>query len=94
VIITLILIGKWLEIRAKRRSGDAIRALADLGVKPARLEDGTDVPVDVLRPGMRFVVRPGEKIATDGRSSRDTPRSTRRWSPANRCRWRSNRATR
>ena len=67
VIITLILIGKWLEIRAKRRSGDAIRALADLGVKTARLEDGTDVPVDVLTPGMRFVVRPGEKIATDGR---------------------------
>jgi Cu+-exporting ATPase len=67
VIVTLILIGKWLEIRAKRRSGDAIRALADLGVKTARLEDGTDVPVDVLTPGMRFVVRPGEKIATDGR---------------------------
>jgi Cu+-exporting ATPase len=67
VIITLILIGKWLEIRAKRRSGDAIRALADLGVKTARLEDGTDVPVDALTPGTRFVVRPGEKIATDGR---------------------------
>ncbi len=66
VIITLILIGKWLEIRAKRRSGDAIRALADLGVKTARLEDGTDVPIEVLTPGMRFVVRPGEKIATDG----------------------------
>jgi P-type Cu+ transporter len=66
VIITLILIGKWLEIRAKRRSGDAIRALADLGVKTARLEDGTDVPVDELVVGTRFVVRPGEKIATDG----------------------------
>ena len=67
VIITLILIGKWLEIRAKRRSGDAIRALADLGEKTARLEDGADVPVDALTPGTRFVVRPGEKIATDGR---------------------------
>jgi P-type Cu+ transporter len=66
VIITLILIGKWLEIRAKRRSGDAIRALADLGVKTARLEDGRDVPADQLMVGMRFVVRPGEKIATDG----------------------------
>ncbi len=62
----MILIGKWLEIRAKRRSGDAIRALADLGVRTARLEDGTELPVEALVPGMRFVVRPGEKIATDG----------------------------
>jgi Cu+-exporting ATPase len=66
VIIALILIGKWLEIRAKRRSGDAIRALADLGVRTARLEDGTEVPVEQLTVGTRFVVRPGEKIATDG----------------------------
>ena len=66
VIVTLILIGKWLEIRAKRRSGDAIRALADLGVRSARLEDGTDVPFEQLTVGTRFLVRPGEKIATDG----------------------------
>jgi Cu+-exporting ATPase len=66
VIVTLILIGKWLEIRAKRRSGDAIRALADLGVRSARLEDGTEIPLDELTVGTRFVVRPGEKIATDG----------------------------
>ncbi len=66
VIVALILIGKWLEIRAKRRSGDAIRALADLGVRTARLEDGTDVPLDQLTVGSRFLVRPGEKIATDG----------------------------
>ncbi len=66
VIVALILIGKWLEIRAKRRSGDAIRALADLGVRSARLEDGTEVPLEQLAVGMRFVVRPGEKIATDG----------------------------
>jgi Cu+-exporting ATPase len=66
VIVTLILIGKWLEIRAKRRSGDAIRALADLGVRSARLEDGTDVPLEQLTVGTRFLVRPGEKIATDG----------------------------
>ena len=66
VIVALILIGKWLEIRAKRRSGDAIRALADLGVGSARLEDGTDVPLEQLTVGTRFVVRPGEKIATDG----------------------------
>ncbi len=66
VIIALILIGKWLEIRAKRRSGDALRALADLGVRSARLVDGTEVPVEQLVPGMHFVVRPGEKVATDG----------------------------
>ena len=66
VIVALILIGKWLEIRAKRRSGDAIRALADLGVHTARLEDGTDVPIESLTVGARFLVRPGEKIATDG----------------------------
>ncbi|HYN31353.1 MAG TPA: cation transporter, partial [Ilumatobacteraceae bacterium] len=66
VIIALILIGKWLEIRAKRRSGDALRALADLGVRSARLVDGTEVSIDSLTPGMQFVVRPGEKIATDG----------------------------
>ncbi len=66
VIVTLILIGKWLEIRAKRRSGDAIRALADLGVRTARLEDGSEIPVEEVTVGTRFVVRPGEKIATDG----------------------------
>lgn len=66
VIVTLILLGKWIETRAKRRSGDAIRALADLGARNARLEDGTEVPLDQLQVGMRFVVRPGEKIATDG----------------------------
>ncbi len=66
VIIALILIGKWLEIRAKRRSGDAIRALADLGVRSARLEDGREVSLDELAVGTRFVVRPGEKVATDG----------------------------
>jgi Cu+-exporting ATPase len=66
VIVALILIGKWLEIRAKRRSGDAIRALADLGVRSARLEDGTEVPLEQLTVGTRFLVRPGEKFATDG----------------------------
>ena len=67
VIITLILLGKWFEARARRRSGDAIRRLAELGAKTARLEDGTEIHLDELTVGMRFVVRPGEKIATDGR---------------------------
>ncbi len=66
VIVTLILLGKWFELRAKRRSGDAIRALADLSARTARLEDGREVALEDLVVGMRFVVRPGEKIATDG----------------------------
>ena len=66
VIVALILLGKWLEHRAKRRSGDAIRALAELGASTALLTDGREIPLDDLAVGMRFVVRPGEKIATDG----------------------------
>ncbi len=67
VIVTLILLGKWLELRATRRSGNAIRALADLGAPSAKLEDGSEIPVEALTVGTRFVVRPGERIATDGR---------------------------
>lgn len=67
MIVTLVLAGKWLEARATRRSGDAVRALAGLGIAEARLTDGRDVAVADLAVGMRFVVRPGERIATDGR---------------------------
>ena len=69
VITTLILLGRFLEARARRRSGAAIRALLELGAKEARvLRDGAEmlVPVDQLQAGDVFVVRPGEKIATDG----------------------------
>ena len=66
VIVTLILLGKWLELRATRRSGNAIRALADLGAPTARLENGAEIPVEDLTVGTRFLVRPGERIATDG----------------------------
>ena len=66
IIVTFILLGKWFELRAKRRSGDAIRSLADLGAKTARLVDGREIALDDLAVGMQFVVRPGEKIATDG----------------------------
>jgi Cu+-exporting ATPase len=69
VITTLILLGRFLEARARRRSSAAIRALLELGAKEARvLRDGEEVllPVEELRVGDRFVVRPGEKIATDG----------------------------
>ena len=69
VITTLILLGRWLELRARSRSGEAIRALLELGAKEARVvRDGQEtlVPVDQLRVGDLFVVRPGEKLATDG----------------------------
>ena len=69
VITTLILLGRYLEARARRRSGAAIRTLLELGAKDARvLRDGIEVsvPIDELSIGDVFVVRPGEKIATDG----------------------------
>jgi Cu+-exporting ATPase len=69
VTTTLVLLGRYLEAGARRRSGQAIRALLELGAKEARLlRNGEEVlvPVDELRVGDVFVVRPGEKIATDG----------------------------
>ncbi len=69
IITTLILLGRWLESSARRRSGAAVRALLELGPKEARvLRDGVEavVDVDALAVGDRFVVRPGERIATDG----------------------------
>jgi Cu+-exporting ATPase len=69
VITTLILLGRYLEARAKSSSSEAIRKLLSLGAKEARLLRGGEellVPVDQLQVGDLFVVRPGEKIATDG----------------------------
>jgi Cu+-exporting ATPase len=69
VITTLVLLGRYLEARARRRSGAAIRALLELGAKEARvLRDGVEVslPIEELAVGDLFVVRPGEKVATDG----------------------------
>jgi Cu+-exporting ATPase len=69
VVTTLILLGRWLEARARRRSGAALRALLEIGAKEARvLRDGLEVavPVEELAVGDVFVVRPGEKLATDG----------------------------
>jgi Cu+-exporting ATPase len=65
-IVALLLLGKWFEARARGRSSRALRPLLELGAKTARLEDGDEVPVATLRVGDRFVVRPGEKVATDG----------------------------
>ncbi|WP_171113247.1 MULTISPECIES: heavy metal translocating P-type ATPase [Streptomyces] len=69
VLTAFLLAGRFFEARAKRRAGDAIRALMDLGAKDvAVLRDGTEIriPVEQLAVGDLFVVRPGEKIATDG----------------------------
>jgi P-type Cu+ transporter len=69
VTTTLVLLGRYVEARARRRSSAAIRALLELGAKEARvLREGAEVlvPVEQLRVGDRFVVRPGDKIATDG----------------------------
>ncbi len=68
-VTTFILAGRYFEARAKRRSGAALRALLHMGAKEvAVLRDGREqrVPVDELRVEEQFVVRPGEKIATDG----------------------------
>ncbi|HRN60272.1 MAG TPA: heavy metal translocating P-type ATPase [Chiayiivirga sp.] len=71
VVVTLVLLGKWLEARAKRQSTAAIRALHALRPELAHLIDvdggETDIPVDELRPGDRLAVRPGERVPADGR---------------------------
>ena len=68
-IVTFLLLGRWFEARSKAKAGEAVRALLQLGATEATLLRGgveTRVPVDFLKPGDEFVVRPGEKIATDG----------------------------
>ncbi|MGY1396996.1 heavy metal translocating P-type ATPase [Streptomyces sp. SS10] len=68
-VTTFILLGRYLEVRSKRQAGAALRALMELGAKDVTvLRDGREVrvPAERLAVGDRFVVRPGEKIATDG----------------------------
>ncbi|HZX32553.1 MAG TPA: heavy metal translocating P-type ATPase [Rhodocyclaceae bacterium] len=68
-VITLVLLGKLLEARAKARTSEAIEALIRLQPRTARLErDGqlVEVPVDALMPGDVFIVRPGEAVPVDG----------------------------
>ncbi|MGW5149376.1 heavy metal translocating P-type ATPase [Rhodococcus koreensis] len=68
-VTTFILAGRYFEARAKRRAGAALRALLELGAKEVSvLRDGTEqlIGIDQLDVGDLFVVRPGEKIATDG----------------------------
>ncbi len=69
-VTVFLLAGRYFEARAKRRAGAALTALLELGAKDVALldADGTErrVPVERLKVGDRFVVRPGEKVATDG----------------------------
>ncbi|MFG2360829.1 heavy metal translocating P-type ATPase [Streptomyces mirabilis] len=68
-VVAFILLGRYLEARSKRQAGAALRALMELGAKDvAVLREGREVRIPVARmaTGDRFVVRPGEKIATDG----------------------------
>ncbi len=67
VIVFLILLGRLFETQARSRSSAALRKLLEMGARTARLENGDEIPVASLQVGDRFVVRPGEKIATDGR---------------------------
>jgi len=70
VVTTFILAGRYFEARAKRRAGTALEALLDLGARDVTVVDDAGVerrvPVEELAIGDRFVVRPGEKVATDG----------------------------
>jgi len=69
LIIAFLALGRYFEARAKRRAGNAIRALLELGVKQARvLRDGQEVmvPIEAVRIGDLMRVRPGEKVPTDG----------------------------
>ncbi len=68
-VTTFLLLGRWLEHRSKRQAGAALRALLDLGAKEVavlRNDQEVMIPVEDLGAGEEFVVRPGEKVATDG----------------------------
>ncbi|KQP65635.1 MULTISPECIES: heavy metal translocating P-type ATPase [unclassified Nocardioides] len=74
-VTTFLLAGRWFEKRSKRRAGDALRALLELGAKDVTVLRGdveTTVPAASLAVGDVFVVRPGEKVATDGVVERGT----------------------
>ncbi|WIM69076.1 heavy metal translocating P-type ATPase [Corynebacterium breve] len=70
VVITFLLLGRWFETKAKGQSSEALRNLLNMGAKDAAvIRNGKEVrvPISQLQVGDQFIVRPGEKIATDGR---------------------------
>jgi Cu+-exporting ATPase len=66
-IVAFVLLGKWWEARAMRTSSDSLSALADIAPSKVHLGDGREIPVEDLEVGMKFIVAPGERVATDGR---------------------------
>jgi Cu+-exporting ATPase len=70
VVVTFLLAGRWFEARSKRSAGAALRALLELGAKEVSIIDADGVelriPIDALKVDHRFIVRPGEKVASDG----------------------------
>ncbi len=97
-IVTLVLLGQVLELKARGQTSAAIKALLGLAPKTARRlkEDGTeeDVPLEQVRVGDRLRVRPGEKVPVDGTVLEGKAPWMSPWSPANRSRWRKSPATR
>ena len=97
VIIAFVLLGKYMEEIIKKRSSAAVRKLLDLKPAVARvIREGAEmeVPAESVMVDETVVVRPGEKIPTDGWCWRATPRWTRLCSPASLCRWKRRRAAR
>ncbi len=65
-VTMFLLLGRYIEGRSRRRAGAALHALINLAAKDVEREDGVRIPIQQLRVGDTFVVRPGEKVATDG----------------------------
>jgi Cu+-exporting ATPase len=93
VIVALVLVGQVLELRARTETGAAVKKLMGLFAPVARrIDDGghdEEIPLEHVHVGDRLRVRPGEKVPVDGIVLDGRRRSTSRWSPASRCRWRS-----
>ena len=97
VIVTLILLGQVLELRARSRTGAAIRALLGLAPKTARRlrDDGSeeDVPLDAVSRAIACACDPARRFRSTASCSKGEARSTSRWSPASRSPWRRTPAT-